>query len=302
MNPCFMFQARCGKAARDDMKIPIPEVDERFDSIENALEHFIRLCNVIVGKAKEICPEPAVNDITAYALAFIQKVMQQASTLVIIARKREDYNTVCALVRMQADNIAAINLIYNATDNEEKVLRHLLYVMDGISDRYDMLAGTTMSYDGKIPRETYDALYKQVQDATDNAAHCLVFCESEIKKRPGYAAHPSEVEALIQNRNWKFREIIKPKQAYKWKELYERLDIKRGVDIFPYLSQYVHGLSISNIILNNPDDFDAPLSFEACLLGWLLNYLRKVYEPHIGEYTWEDIKKVVPDLFGNNTI
>lgn len=284
------------------MKIPIPEVEERFDSIEDALEYFIRLSSVIVGKAREICPKPTVNDIPAYALAFIQKVLQQASTLVKVAREREDYNTVCALVRMQADNIAAINLIYNADDDEEKVLRHLLYVMDGVSARYDMLAGTTMSYDGKIPRETYDALYKQVQGAIGNAAHCLAFCESEIKKRPVYATHPSEVEALIKNRNWKYKEITSPKLAYKWKDLYESLDIKRGMDMFPYLSQYVHGLSISNIILNDPDDFDAPLSFEACLLGWLLNYLRKMYEPHIGEYTWEDIRKVVPGLFDDNTI
>ena len=284
------------------MRIPIPEVDERFDSIEDALEHFIRLCSLIVGKAREICHEPTVNDIPAYALAFIQKVLQQALTLAMVSRERKDYNTVCALVRMQADNVAAINLIYNADDEEEKVLRHLLYVMDGVSARYDMLAGTMMSYDGKIPRETYDALYKQVQGAINNAANRLAFCESEIKKRPIYAAHPSEVEALIKNKNWKYKEITSPKLTYKWKELYERLDIKGGMDMFPYMSQYVHGLSISNIALENPDDFDAPLSFEVCLLGWLLNYLRKVYEPHIGKYTWEDIKNVAPDLFSNNTI
>lgn len=278
------------------MKIPIPEVEERFDSIEDALEFFIRLSSVIVGKAREICPEPTVNDIPAYALAFIQKVLQQASTLVMVSREREDYNTVCALVRMQADNIAAINLIYNADDDEEKVLRHLLYVMDGVSARYNMLAGTTMSYDGKIPRETYDSLYEQVQGAIENAARSLAFCEREIKKRVVCAEHPSEVEALIKIRNWKYKAIEAPKKAYTWKDMYEKLNIKRGIDMFPYLSQYVHGLSVSNIVLNDSDDFDAPLSFEACLLGWLLNYLRKVYEPHIGEYTWEDIKKVVEDV------
>ena len=47
----------------------------------------------------------------------------------------------------------------------------------------------------------------------------------------------------------------------------------------------------------DPDDFDAPLSFAACLLGWLFRFLRKEYEPYVGEYTMEDVRKMVPGLF-----
>ena len=54
---------------------------------------------------------------------------------------------------------------------------------------------------------------------------------------------------------------------------------------------------MSNIALNDPDDFDAPLSFAACLLGWLFRFLRKEYEPYVGEYTMEDVRKMVPGLF-----
>lgn len=52
-----------------------------------------------------------------------------------------------------------------------------------------------------------------------------------------------------------------------------------------YFSQYVHGLSISNIILDAADDFESPLSFALSLIGWLFNYLRKEYEPYISSYT-----------------
>ena len=79
--------------------------------------------------------------------------------------------------------------------------------------------------------------------------------------------------------------------------MYEKLDIKTGSEMFPFLSQYVHGLSVSNIALNDPDDFDVPLSFAACLLGWLFRFLRKEYEPYVGEYTMEDVRKMVPGLF-----
>lgn len=55
------------------MRIPVPEVDERFDCLEDALEHVIRLSGVIVDKAIKLCPSPTVADIPSYALAFIRK-------------------------------------------------------------------------------------------------------------------------------------------------------------------------------------------------------------------------------------
>lgn len=279
------------------MRIPVPEMDERFECVEDALEHIIRLSSVIVEKAEKICPPPMVADIPSYALAFIRKVLVQASSLVMVARERQDYNTVCAMVRMLADNLATLNLVYGCDDDEEKVLRHLLYVMDGVSARHDTLIGHPMHYDGKIPRETYDALEKQVHEAIDNAAKCIKYCEDEIRKRNTYQSHPEHINKLIKKKDWKFKELGQTQlKSCTWKEMYEKLEIKNGPEMFPFLSQYVHGLSVSNIALNDPDDFDAPLSFAVCLMGWLFNYLRKVYEPHIGEYTWEDIDKMAPGL------
>ena len=279
------------------MRIPVPEMDERFECVEDAMEYIIRPCSVIVDKAEEICPPPMVADIPSYALAFIRKVLVQASTLVMVARKRQDYNTVCAMVRMLADNMATLNLVYGCDDDEEKVLRHLLYVMDGVSSRHDALVGHPMYYDGKIPRETYDALEKQVQGAIDNATKCINFCEDEIRKRAIYQTYSEHIDKLIEKKNWKFKELGQPQlKSYTWKEMYERLDINNGSEMFPFLSQYVHGLSVSNIALDDPDDFEAPLSFAICLLGWLFNYLRRVYEPYIGEYTWGDLYKMSPGL------
>lgn len=280
------------------MRIPVPEVDERFDCLEDALEHIIRLSGVIVDKAIKLCPSPTVADIPSYALAFIRKVLVQSSTLVMVAREREDYNTVCAMVRMLADNMATLNLVYGSDDKEDRVLRHLLYVMDGVFERYSTLIGHPMHYDGKIPRGTYEALKKQVQGAIDNAASCMSFCENEIKSRSTYQTNREHIDKLINKIDWKYKQLgASQLKSYTWKEMYEKLDIKTGSEMFPFLSQYVHGLSVSNIALNDPDDFDAPLSFAACLLGWLFRFLRKEYEPYVGEYTMEDVRKMVPGLF-----
>ena len=280
------------------MRIPIHGVDERFENEEEVLEYILRFCNLIVEKAKQVCPIPAINDIPAYTLEFIHKVLIQVSTMVKISRERVDYNTVCALVRIMADNIASINLIYEIKYPEEKALRHFLYILDGISLRYNMLKEHPMRYDGTIPEESFEALKNQVEGAKENAGRCINFCTNVIKHLPVYAERSRDVDNLIRTKNWKFKTIDKPNEFYTWKEMYEMLKIKEGKEMFSFFSQYVHGLSVSNIAMGDKDDFQAPLSFAVCLLGWLLDFLRREYEPHIGEYTHSDLMRLAPELFG----
>lgn len=280
------------------MRIPIPEVTECFGSIENALNSVLRYCDVIIEKAKKVCPSTSVNDVSGYALEFCRKTLVQTTTLAKVAHEREDYNTTCSLVRILADNVSTIKLIYAAENVEEKILRHLLYVMDGATTRFEYLKDHPKPYDGKIPKETYDALCVQVQEIKNNALDCIAFCTNSIKAHPCYAVHQSSIDELINLRNWKFKTINKPKKkdAYTWNEMYNLLDIKNNGYIFSFLSQFVHGLSISNIVLNDKNDFEAPLTFAFSLVGWVLNFLRKEYEPYIGKYTWEDIYKMRPEF------
>ena len=119
------------------------------------------------------------------------------------------------------------------------------------------------------------------------------FCIKNIKERPIYDAHQQQIEILIERKNWKYKDLESPKASYSWKELYGMLNINTGDEMFPYFSQYVHGLSVSNILLDDKDDFDAPVSFATCLIGWLWYYLRKIYEPHVGPYTVEDVIRVM---------
>lgn len=79
--------------------------------------------------------------------------------------------------------------------------------------------------------------------------------------------------------------------------MYQLLDVKDKVYMFSYFSQYVHGLSISNIALNDKDDFETPLAFAFSLVGWVFNFLRKEYEPYIGAYTMEDVLKIVSQRY-----
>ncbi len=260
------------------MRIPIPEIDDQFDCKEDALKYLIGICSFIVGKTKTIYPGSSVAVIPAYALAFIERVLVQSLTLADIARERKDYVTVCVLVRVLADNIATLNLIYNCEDEEEKSLRHLLYVLDGVQTRWTLLNERRMKYDCNITKDAFDALCQQVQGAKDNAKACIDYCITTIQGLPFYRMNKMQIDVLIERKNWKYKTLGKPNNSYSWKEMYGMLNIKEGVDMFSsFLSQYVHGLSISNLVLEDRDDFDAPLSFAICLLGWLWKYLLKAY-------------------------
>lgn len=279
------------------MRIPIPEFDERFKCKEDAIEHVIRICNVVINKSKCIFPKATVDNVPSYVLEFCNKVLQQVTTLIMVARERRDYNTVCSLVRNLADNVSVLRLIYGCDEEEERALRHLLYVLDGVSQRYRMLEERPMSYNGKIPRETYNALFMQVQGAKDNAAKCIQFCVDAIKVSPLYHHQHDNIDVLIKKTNWKYKTIDKPMQAYSWAEMYNLLEIKEGKDMFSYFSQYVHGLSISNIVLNDTDSFEVPLAYTFCLVVWIMSFLKNHYEPNFSGYTMEDIYKIAPELF-----
>ena len=130
---------------------------------------------------------------------------------------------------------------------------------------------------------------------------CINFCTNAIKARPDYSVKPQCYDKLIRYRNWKFKSIDKPKpqDSYSWNDMYNLLNINNNGYIFSFFSQYVHGLSISNLDLNDGDDFEASLVFAFSLLAIVYNFLRKEYEPCIGKYTMEDLYKMRPELFSN---
>jgi len=49
----------------------------------------------------------------------------------------------------------------------------------------------------------------------------------------------------------------KSANQYKWKELYELLDIRSDCDVLSFISQYTHGLSMSNLVMTmNQENID----------------------------------------------
>ena len=59
-------------------------------------------------------------------------------------------------------------------------------------------------------------------------------------------------DRIVEDRNWKFKEFVnrkKEKNQYNWNELHDLIGECKYFDILSYISQYVHGLSMSNLII-----------------------------------------------------
>jgi len=80
----------------------------------------------------------------------------------------------------------------------------------------------------------------------------------------------------INNRNWKFYGFDNPTKRYNWPEMYKKLDSNNTLsDIFTYHSQFVHGLSISNLIIELDDNGldEVYYSYGSILLDKVMNFI-----------------------------
>ena len=83
---------------------------------------------------------------------------------------------------------------------------------------------------------------------------------------------------IVEDRNWKFKEFKNYKKTgsnqYKWKDLYDLIGKCDNFDLLSYISQYAHGLSMSNLIINlDEQNIDGVLAEGVGLIDRMIHYL-----------------------------
>lgn len=257
-------------------KISIPELNSIGITSAEFLSMLNGMCDLYLEKIAEKYPSVSINDIGGYVRQICSKIVKMSKTLEVVAGQEHDYVVSNCVIRSIADNVASLFFVYNR-EEEEMIFRHLLFVMDGLDARLQMKLRKPLVKDSHISQEEFDALKQQVEEAIENEKGCIAFCENTIRKLPYYKKHSGCCNTLIEKRNWKYEKIECPKKSISWDRMYSMLDLK-GDDIFSYLSQYVHGLSVSNIIVPyNEDDFQPVWTFGVVLIGRLREFMEKFY-------------------------
>lgn len=263
--------------------ISIPEFDEAGLTYEECFRMIFVFIKHEVSHLKNIHSSDCIDDLAAYPLQIASRVLKTASTLHSIIERDKDYVVANAVVRIIADSIATLYLIYQSNENQ-MVLRHYLYIMDGVSNRLKYLP-QRMEYDKRIKETEFRALENQVTESKRNYEGAYQHCILQIHSLSLYDGNKYAIDNLIKNCNWKFKTIsasCNNKNQYNWKDMYKILNMNCDSGLFSSLGEFVHGLSTSNMVFETDGlCFEPIYGTSIALLGRLNDFFNAYYEMEI---------------------
>ena len=254
-------------------KITIPELEMFGFSSMNAVKALLLLYGYEMKQVRQKYPSNNIDDLHGYKAFLLEKLMHSASTYIMVVEECQDYVVASSILRTMLDGISVYHLIYQA-NQEEILLRHYLYILDGVSQKLDIDSRHPLCRRDKITEEEYKSLVQKLSFMRNNLNQAKDFCIQEIRNLEIYPSRKSQIERLILKSNWKFKSFENPKE-YKWSELHDLLPTKfQGIysDFCDYLSQHVHGLSMSNLTIETANkDLYEPLSANVALVLYFIH-------------------------------
>ena len=252
------------------MRLTIPEFDTFNGSYMDSLKATLCLISYQALRLNEKYPNSAIDDLTGYRVAILLKILRCFHSFIKVVDEVKDYITGASILRIIADNLASFILIYHDGNEEQMKLRHFLFILDGLNSRLKGFNRHEIIKTEYITDTEFQALKKQIEDSIDNTKEGMNFCLERIHSMPLYRQHKKSIDTLIaQGYNWKFKNIDSPKNNLSWQKMYEMIDTKKSMtDMLSFFSQYVHGLSISNLTIDTSDEtFEPLIGFAIALLG-----------------------------------
>ena len=123
-------------------------------------EEFYRVLLVIIKHTtlhlRQLHTNNGIDNIKAYPLLIIEKIIKLSETLHSIIINKKDYVACNIILRSLADQISSLLLIYTESEEDVKSLRHYLFIIDGLKGRLNQLT-SEIPYDGKIKFEEFEA-------------------------------------------------------------------------------------------------------------------------------------------------
>lgn len=261
-----------------NLHISVPELDER----NLSSEEFFRVIYVMsvheMDQLMILHPSQAITDLTDYPLQLAKRIVDSARTLYVVIEQERDYVVAFTIIRSIADMLSTFILIYGSNDEEEKTLRHYLYILDGMRGRLSLLPEEFVN-DGRLKDDEFEGLCKQMNNAMHNYSNTADLCIRKVRNLELYKLHQTYIDILIERKNWKFKSIDKPKEKYKWEEMYDFLDLKLDGKFIGSLSDFAHGLSPALLVVDTDETtFEPVYGVAISLLGKLRERIASIYK------------------------
>lgn len=256
-----------------------------YSTFNRCLFSFYLLMNTV----KRVCfryNNASVWDLNGYAAHFCYVRLKSFDTLIKVTIEHEDFISASCILRMLGDSVAVFHLIYMEPDPDFRWLRHALYVIDGCERNMVALPEDNLNK-GAMPDEELEILKEQnrhnrkLRERIQYQAQQIIDASS-LKNRDKDA-----FDKIVTDRNWKFKEFKTYKKSganqYKWTDLYERIGMCEGYDLLSFISQYAHGLSMSNLVMGmNERNFEGIIGETFHLIirlnAYMMHYFLMDYE------------------------
>ena len=270
-------------------------------SKKSIFEFYMIIFKTSIDVLEENYHSDEANDIKSYQVIILKRIYTSMSTLEVMLSQCQDPISSYGLLRVIVDSICAYCFIYDNDDKVEVEFRHYLYMLDGCANFTELCKILDNDYsNSNIENSQYIIESKHSQGVMQNLQNGIIkrLCNHYYMSR-----YPTYAYSIIKKKEWKYKSINSDinKNNYDWRELYEKVgcDTKMSNYILKYLSQYVHGLFLSNTI-NTNQTIHYSIIYET-LLTMIKNLIRVIFkifkEDNICNKT---ISKIDIDKFANN--
>ena len=239
---------------------------------------------VLMNTVKQVCARynnASVWDLNGYAAHFCYLRLRSFDTLLKVVKEQKDFISANCILRMLGDSVAVFHLIYMERDPDRRWLRHALYVIDGCERNMVALPEEDINK-GAMPDDELEILKEQNRHNRELRERLQYQAQQIIDKSPLRNLDREAFDKIVTDRNWKFKRFNTYKKVganqYKWTELYEEIDMCEGYDVLSFISQYAHGLSMSNLVMEmNEHNLDAVIGETFALIKRLNAYMMHYY-------------------------
>lgn len=246
-------------------------------------EFFFSYLDYYYQHLSKLCDLSNIIDIKSFLLRGVSKILDIEQSIHLLASENRDLNSIFALTRTALDYFSVLNLFYNKTSNEdERLFRIILYELDGLTSRIEMLQHETDFNPQHISKLDYDKINQQCIHAKEADEKVCKY----LRSRLCYFPFIDIVNTKIISKNiWKYKHI-ESHEFYSWEEMYN-MYFNANVSLFSqhYLSHYVHGLAISDIQYFSEKSRlpNIHLSMGISIMGHLLKMIQNIFADDVKE-------------------
>ena len=242
--------------------------EKNIDILENPKLVFDRIYDLVSFELENLCLKysvGAVDNIESYKIGVLKKILLTIKSLSVVIEHSKDFPTAAAILRIIADSLSSYYLIYKKSKGEESLLRHYLFLIDGMQNRIIILKKNNPQPNNVISIEVNNIIKREKNTQIQESEKVVEYCKKQIENLSIYNEHKTLIDIFLSKPkdSWKYKSLVKYNPMFPnftWNKMYSFIYKNKDVPtFFSFLSEFAHGLSASNLLFDNESRTFTPI-------------------------------------------